>query len=138
MNTTDLPRGIRNNNPGNLMASVAFVWHGQTGHDEDGYCIFKDPVYGIRAMAIVLTTYHREHDCRTVAEYITRWAPPSSNPTESYINFVAQQIGVQPDKPFDLHAYAAPILSAIIRFENGQQPYSMEVLNRGITASHTL
>ncbi|HCQ3021998.1 TPA: hypothetical protein OHP99_004980, partial [Escherichia coli] len=51
------PRGIRNNNPGNL--DKGSPWQGLAANpDEPRFCTFKDPVWGIRALAVTLITYH--------------------------------------------------------------------------------
>lgn len=54
------PLGIRNNNPGNIKWSSANDWVGQTGQDANGFAIFSDPVYGLRAMFMVLQAYSNE------------------------------------------------------------------------------
>ena len=51
------PRGIRNNNPGNLDKGAP--WQGLVNNSsEPRFCTFKDPVWGIRALAVTLITYH--------------------------------------------------------------------------------
>jgi hypothetical protein len=54
------------------------------------------------------------------------WAPPNENDTEAYARTVAKASGFGIDEPLDLHDYAClkPILTAMIRVENGRQPYS--------------
>ena len=97
------PRGIRNNNPGNIR-------HGQNwqGLNPDGrnidpaFCVFKSPVFGIRALAKVLMNYKKIHGLNTVRQIISRYAPPNENQTKAYIKTVAEQIGVYPDTIIDI------------------------------------
>jgi hypothetical protein len=53
-------------------------------------------------------------------------APPNQNDTEAYARCVAKASGFGIDEPPDLHDYAClrPILTAMIRVENGRQPYT--------------
>ena len=129
------PRGIRNNNPGNIR-------HGQNwqGLNPDGrnidpvFCVFKSPVFGIRALAKVLMNYKKIHGLNTVRQIISRYAPPNENQTKAYIKTVAEQIGVYPDTVIDIEerGILTVFIKAVIRMENGIQPYSDEVIQQGI------
>ena len=126
-------RGIRNNNPGNIRKGEK--WKGLSEHQTDSsFCIFVSPEYGIRAMAKVLLTYYKKYQLNTVKKIISRYAPPNENETESYIKSVANQLGVASDEVIDLSSVAvlAVLLRAIIRHENGEQPYSDEQILKGI------
>ncbi len=92
-------RGIRNNNPLNLRYSCRNGWLGQVGSDEAGFCRFSAMCFGFRAAFLTLRTYHKKHQCRTLRDYISRWAPPTENPTEDYIRTVASLAGVLPEIP---------------------------------------
>ena len=129
------PRGIRNNNPGNIR-------HGQNwqGLNPDGrnidpaFCVFKSPVFGIRALAKVLMNYKKIHGLNTVRQIISRYAPPNENQTKAYIQTIAQQIGVYPDTVIDIEerGILTVFIKAVIRMENGIQPYSDELIQQGI------
>ena len=80
------PRGVRNNNPGNIIAGD--TWLGRTGTDGK-YVKFKAPEYGIRAMGRVIRTYRKQHKINTISSIIKRWAPPSENKTQKYINYMS-------------------------------------------------
>lgn len=126
MTTSTPSRGIRNNNPGNLRRSND-PWQGLAAQQTDpAFFVFQSPVYGIRALARTLITYQGKHGLRTIRTLVTRWAPAAENDTEAYIRAVAQATGFAPDQTLDLHAYAdlKPLVCAIIRHENGQQPYT--------------
>ena len=126
-------RGIRNNNPGNIRHGEK--WEGLSDKQTDSsFCIFVSPEYGIRALAKVLLTYYKKYQLNTVKKIISRYAPPNENETESYIKSVANQLGVASDEVIDLSSVAvlAVLLRAIIRHENGEQPYSDEQTLKGI------
>lgn len=130
------PRGVRNNNPGNLKAAETYVWKGQQGADPKGFCIFADPIWGIRAICITWNTYHEQHGCDTMRQYITRWAPASENDTETYVSYMSTRLAIDPDAHLDIHGLAIPILAGLITYENGENPYPVETLSRGVTLSH--
>jgi hypothetical protein len=96
------------------------------------YVQFNDPVYGIRAMAKLLTNYKLRYGLDSIRELITRWAPPSENITSAYIDDVAHMLGVGPDQTIGLSAQMMPLIKAIITHENGHQPYTDDDISRGI------
>ncbi|EBQ8821314.1 TPA: structural protein [Salmonella enterica] len=124
------PRGIRNNNPGNIRQGDD--WQGlvpKAQRTDKSFCQFITPEYGIRAMIIILRNYQRRHGLSTVTGIINRWAPPDENNTQAYIDSVAKATGVTPDQHIDTtdSRFMMKLLQAIIRHENGIQPYSFEV-----------
>jgi hypothetical protein len=119
------PRGIRNNNPGNIRWGDD--WRGLVPADQrtdPDFCQFIAPVYGVRAIGKILLSYRRR-GLNTVRSIIATWAPPIENDTGAYAAHVAEQCGVTPDEylPASANGYAA-LVKAIIQHENGQQPYS--------------
>lgn len=81
-----LPRGIRNNNPGNIRHGANWLGLNTNGQDIDSsFCVFTAPVYGIRALAKVLINYKRIHGLNTVRQIVSRYAPPNENQTTAYI-----------------------------------------------------
>lgn len=127
-----IPRGIRNNNPGNVRKGTP--WHGMAADqpDED-YITFVTPEYGIRAMARILRTYRERHHLKTIKGIVSRWAPPIENPTDRYIDFVAGKMGVMADDFLTFtDNQVADLVAALVQFENGQQPYDRATLLRGI------
>lgn len=132
MNT---PRGIRNNNPGNIRRGNE--WQGQipdAQRTDSAFCQFVTPEYGIRAMCIILRNYQQKHGLNTVSGIIRRWAPPGENDTQAYIDNVARATGVTPDQPVDTGDpyFMTKLLQAIIRHENGIQPYGADVFARAL------
>lgn len=131
-----IPRGIRNNNPGNIDYNPNNNWQGQLSHDpsiEKRFARFKTPFYGIRALAKLLLNYRRLHGLRTVSQIISRWAPTSENSTHSYISAVANELGVSSDTEFALNQKNLERLTAaVIRHENGRQPYADDLIARAV------
>ena len=62
---------------------------------------------------------------------ISRWAPPSENDTESYIQFVAESSRIDPEDQVELgdRAAAQAVVAAMIHLENGVQPYDQSVFD---------
>ncbi|MCY3444743.1 hypothetical protein KIN39_09500 [Klebsiella aerogenes] len=134
--SVDGPRGVRNNNPGNLEASSSNPWVGQTGSD-GRFAKFETPEHGIRALGRNLLSYQRQ-GIDTVSDIINRWAPPSdNNDTAAYIKSVCAQLGVKADQPLDASNpdTLQALCAAIIKHENGSQPYSNEQLSTGVSAA---
>lgn len=129
-------RGVRNNNPGNLEFSDRNPWEGQTGSD-GRFAKFETPEHGIRALGRNLLSYQRQ-GIDTVSEIINRWAPPDdNNDTESYIRSVCASLGVTSDQPIDASNpdTLKSLCAAIIRHENGEQPYSDQQMSTGVSAA---
>lgn len=131
------PRGIRNNNPGNITRSAANPWEGEVAGSDPRYTSFATPEHGIRAMAVNLTTYQDKYGINTVEGIVSRWAPATENNTEAYVRAVAKAAGVKPDEAIDLHkpATMTAILRAMVKHENGQDPYSDATVSRGVRAA---
>ena len=132
-----IPRGIRNNNPGNLKRGTD-DWRGLSAeqHDPDFYT-FDSAVWGVRAMARILLNYQRKHHLSTVAQIISRWAPQSENDTAAYIKAVSGTMHIMSDAPMDLTDRCTMflLLEAIIRQENGEQPYSGNIIHLAIDSA---
>lgn len=134
-NSNNEPRGIRNNNPGNIRWGDD--WRGlvpDTQRTDKSFCQFTSPEYGIRAMIIILRNYQRKRGLKTVTDIINRWAPPVENNTLAYINSVANSVGVKPDQVIDVmdSRVMIPLVEAIITHENGVQPYGFDVFVKAI------
>jgi hypothetical protein len=119
------PRGIVNNNPGNVEWGQG--WQGLIPREQatdERFAQFKAPAWGIRTLARVLIAYYDTHQIKTVRAAITRWAPPSENNTEAYVTAVASAAGVAASEPINFHDYEClrPMVEAIIRHENGNGP----------------
>ncbi len=131
-----MPRGIRNNNPGNIRLNK-IKWQGAADDQMDGEFVqFSDPVWGIRALARVLRTYQKKHNLTTITDIINRWAPPSENDSQSYVDHVSKMSGYEPFQQLDLinnDEQLMSIIQAIIAHENGiENHYDAETIMRAI------
>jgi hypothetical protein len=141
-----VPRGIRNHNPGNIRRSTD-KWRGLAPEQTDAeFFQFISPTYGIRAMAIILLKYQRIHGRRTIASIIDRWAPPAGDRngnlpggeytqnSNAYAKAVAKAAGVQPHDPINLSDVGVLylVLAAMMKHENGQQPYGRDIILQAI------
>lgn len=127
---------IRNNNPGNIKNSGT-NWDGQIQSDGK-FVRFASPEMGVRAMMKTLITYQDKHNLSTVREIISRWAPYGDNDTGAYIDFVSQQMGVDPDQDLgDLKNNldnSKKLVNAIIRFEGDSTGYFNDaIVTKGIS-----
>lgn len=88
-------------------------------------------------MSRVLENYQVGHGLQTVADMVARYAPAAdkNNPVE-YAKFVAGELGVDPNAPIDFsnEDTATKMVSAMIRKENGANPYGEETIRRGVRA----
>lgn len=126
-------RGIRNNNPGNIRYNSSINWKGQTGPDDGGYLIFDSSLNGIRALALLLKNYNRLYGLNTIAKIITRWAPKEdNNDTAAYISSVSQALNYPANAALDYKTHLLPLIKAIIKHENGIQPYDDDLIQQGI------
>jgi len=123
-------RGIRNNNPGNIRKS-GDNWRGLVPDDmqtDKSFFIFDNALFGIRALMKILLTYESKYGLNTVRGIIDRWAPPVENDTESYILHVSEKLGVLSNEEINVYDNLVPLAQAIIKHENGINPYSAATL----------
>ncbi|MBF2709249.1 structural protein [Flavobacterium soyangense] len=119
---SNLSRGIRNNNPGNLI-STNIQWLGKIplSKNTDGkFEQFETIELGIRAMFKDLINDINKGK-NTVRKLITEYAPPNENNTGKYIKDVCSSIGVTPDQIITSVNYSFLLMlgKAIIKKENG-------------------
>ena len=100
MKETKMARGLRNNNPLNIIKSKTQIWLGQTNLEGDTkFCQFSSMQFGIRAALKLLRTYYTKHGCTTIRQIIRRWAPETENQVEAYIKTVSKLTGIAPTTP---------------------------------------
>lgn len=115
-----LPRGIRNNNPGNIRRNT-IEWEGmQAIQNDDSFVQFNSPEYGFRAMTRLLRSYQRR-GIISVQDIISTYAPASENHTAAYVDFVARRLDVSPDQPLEVNRRMLDLIKAITVFENGSR-----------------
>ena len=93
-------RGMRNNNPLNIIKSEKINWQGEVKPSTDpNFAQFETLEYGLRAAFKLLQTYYTKHGCKTITQIISRWAPETENQVVAYIKAVSQRTGIAPDAP---------------------------------------
>ena len=114
-----MPRGLRDNNPGDLTPPPSGAWNGQIGLDGP-FSIFSDTILGLRALAMDIANNVTLDGNNTITLLITKYAPPFQNDTAAYISSVARDTGLGPDDPIpQTQAYLAALMRAIINKELG-------------------
>lgn len=113
-----LPRGFRNNNPGNLIISDS-QWLGKipmTQNTDGELEQFTTVIYGIRAMMLDILNDIMIDGMHNVHELITEYAGVSN---QNYINHIAEGINVTPFQvvPFSESVFKTMIYD-MIYFEN--------------------
>lgn len=140
MVTPSEPRGLRNNNPGNIRFNPTTHWVGLTGADDAGFCRFDTPYHGLRAMARILRNYQLA-GYRSLNVMASRWAPKEdgNNPTE-YATVVALHMGPKVDifqeLPLD-RSTLAHIVAGFVVVENGGNPYDYPTILSAVDAAIT-
>lgn len=133
--TKRIPRGIRNNNPGNIRHGSS-RWVGMAEHQMDPQFVsFKAIKWGYRALIKLLRNYIDYHGADTVEKIVKRWAPVSDgNDPDKYIRIVTNRTGMygnyEPD-PSDMEDMCL-LATAIAYVETGVEP-DMEDAIEGFT-----
>jgi hypothetical protein len=110
------PRGMRNNNPGNIEYGKFAIAHGATGSD-GRFAIFPTMEAGQAAQQALLRGY-MSSGADTVSKAINKWAPSSENNTSAYVDAVAKKMGVGPHQKLN-ESNIKGLSDAINGHENG-------------------
>ncbi|WP_317135198.1 hypothetical protein [Nguyenibacter vanlangensis] len=127
-----LPRGIRNNNPGNLnfmRQSGAVLENGQHAR----FAAFATMDDGIRALRDQLGRYgDRGQD--SIRSIIAKYAPAGENNTAAYIASLSRSMGVSADAHLNMHdpAVLRRMIAGISRIENGAGYLEQGQIDRAI------
>lgn len=124
-------RGLRNNNPLNIRRNNT-KWQGLAPVQKDKvFFTFAAPEWGYRAALRTLQNYNRVHGLTTIRQWIERWAPPCENPTENYINFVCDKVGMpaEAEPRISNETIMCNIVAAMSWFENGVPAVMEDVYN---------
>lgn len=124
--TKKVPRGIRNNNPLNIVKGQN--WKGERQPQTDRrFEEFVSMEFGIRAGFKLLRNYITGFNglsskINTIDAIIKRWAPSHENDTENYIKQVCQLSGLNRYQriSFGDRKKMVDIVNAMIYVENGQ------------------
>ena len=94
-----MARGIRNNNPLNIRRNPKNRWQGLRKVQTDkSFCQFTEMKWGLRAAIRLMENYIRQ-GLQTPRQIIGRWAPPSENDTQKYVEHACQRAGLEADEP---------------------------------------
>lgn len=119
--SSNLPLGMRNNNPGNLRPSGVVPWLGSAG-TSNNFVVFSNIGYGLRAMALDLTNKITKDNLNTITKIITKYAPPVENNTAQYISSVSAYTGFDPNETIDYNeSNLLALMRAQINVEQGTQ-----------------
>ena len=130
------PRGIRNNNPGNI--EYGKFARSLGAYKSDGrFAKFRTPEQGIAALTALQQKYESKYGLTTVRERIARWAPAHENNVDAYANAVARAMGISPDTPFSMSdpVLGQKFIAGMIQHENGRQPYNTTQIIDGYGAA---
>lgn len=128
MNEKNLPRGIRNRNPGNIRRGNT-RYKGETQGSDTAFKSFVSMEWGYRAIFVLLHTYAVRHGLNTIRGMISRYAPAQENDTAGYIETVSKHSSIEANRQVDTLSAAdmIPIVTAISRVENGTPPNEAQI-----------
>lgn len=125
-----MSRGLRNCNPGNIRITKD-KWQGLRVKQEDkSFFQFTEMKWGYRALIRTLQNYRLKWGCRTIADFINRWAPPAENNTSGYISRVCQEMQVPSSYVPDIEdkVTMCTFAAAISQVENGVPAVMADVI----------
>lgn len=127
-----MPRGIRNNNPLNIEKNNT-AWQGKINGADARFATFVSPEYGIRAGAKILLNYQKLYNLDTIEKIFNRYAPPFENNTNAYAEHMAKSLGIKTTDKISLtKSNLVPLITAMIKHENGVQPYDINTISKGV------
>lgn len=86
------------NNPFNIRKGSS-RWLGSISKKGDAFETFDTLEHGVRAYLVIMRSYALKYGRYTPRSIITRFAPPSENNVDNYINFVCSYMAISPDTP---------------------------------------
>ena len=129
MRRNELPRGLRNNNPGNIRRN-SDVFHGEVNPSRDQqFKQFKTMAHGYRAIFKILSNYYRKYRLTTIRQIIGRWAPENENNTSAYVSLVSSYAGIGPDEQLSFdREQMIRIVAGMSKVENGREAVMSDVI----------
>ena len=135
-------RGIRTNNPGNLV-KTNIQWKGEIVCEDKVNECFTHHKYGIRAMVKTLKQYYYRDQIRSIAGFVNQYGPRGqeySKQRQDYTSFLMKRVSVVCGESYRSFLYK--LVPAIIHFENGKQPYKekeiRQIIDETISPIHTI
>lgn len=134
---TGSPRGIRNNNPGNLIRT-SIKWQGKLPDHQNRdsrFEMFISPEYGIRAMIKDLKN-DIDKGKKTVPQLIEEYAPRFENSTDIYIDKVCKDLKVSRNaKLLPTKNTLRLLVFSISKVENGGNYMTNEMFDKAYAMS---
>lgn len=132
-----LPRGMRNNNPGNLN------YVGQAGASKESgnngrFAVFKTMEEGSAALADQLYRYTKK-GTDTIQKIIEKYAPKNENNTKAYIEAVSKSLKMSPTDIVDFERnpqLMKKLMEAVIKMEVGAKHAKDAKIDEGINQSN--
>lgn len=132
-----MTRGMKLNNPMNVMTFPTITWQGEikpTADPEGRLCQFDSIQNGLRGGIDNLKTKQTHHHLNTWNAIIPVYAPPEENDTEAYIKTMVAGTGVARDAILNLldPVFLARATATIIRHEQGYDACSSDLINQEV------
>lgn len=126
-----LPRGLRNNNPGNIIRTKGKPWAGEIPGNDPRFKTFRSMAYGYMAMLSLVSDYIEHKHLTTIRQIINLYAPPVENQTSKYVDFVSRKSGMSADHGIDHHSCVemTKLVAAMSYMENGVPAVMADVLS---------
>lgn len=126
--------GIENHNPGNIRSRHPLKWEGAVGADEWDHIKFKDEVHGLRAIRVLLQSYHRKHGINTAYGIAERWLGKKNNSAKAleYARVICKYTRTNPQDTLDMHdrGILKKIAHGIVQAENSNNPYTLAMWDK--------
>jgi len=124
----NLPRGIRNNNPGNLIKGIKFSGE-KIPSTDSRFAQFTDMPFGVRALFIDLINKHKR-GLDTIEKILEVYAPRTENPTLKYISTLSAKTNIPATLIFTPNKENFwKLAQGIAEVENGNQAANTYIKN---------
>lgn len=132
------PRGVRNNNPGNIKFFTSNDWRGKVPESQNTdtkslvtlkptFEQFISFAYGVRALIKIIKVSYIPSGRNTLNSIINSFAPDGGSP---YLNYLVSKVGIPANQVISENddTKIKKIVQAIARFENGRTTQAQEVI----------
>jgi len=118
-------RGIRNNNPGNIVHTPS-LWTGEVECKDVRFKCFSTLRGGLEAMIYNIDAYYLKYKLKSIEGIVSRWSPSNENDTERLIADVTTNFDSLSDSKFSINnsIHYTILIRSLIKQENGDVPYT--------------
>jgi len=122
-------RGLRNNNPGNIIHTPK-KWVGEVDCPDLKFKCFESPLAGLKALIRNLDVYHLKYRLTTIERIISRWSPKNENDTGRLIKDITRSLDSMGYHMYDYSNadHVAALIRGIIISENGTSPFNQSYI----------